>query len=157
MAGGGGEGDDNPVPVNCVALIDIIFCLCIFFMCSLHFKQLEGKMESWLPKDRGAQPSATKVKSILDEIRVTLRADERGAVTRSLGAREVGDDAELRSLLEEEVDAATKLRPDDARVEVDAEPRVPWKHVLRVIDICGPGAHGERRSLAVELAAPKMP
>ena len=24
--------EDNPVPVNATALIDVIFCLCLFFM-----------------------------------------------------------------------------------------------------------------------------
>lgn len=41
--------DDNPVGINVTAMVDIIFCLCLFFMCSMHFKQIEGKLESWLP------------------------------------------------------------------------------------------------------------
>ncbi|KAF0241790.1 MAG: hypothetical protein FD180_4260 [Planctomycetota bacterium] len=46
----GSAGEDNPVALNVAPMVDIIFCLCIFFMCSFHFKQLEGKFESWLPK-----------------------------------------------------------------------------------------------------------
>ena len=57
MGGGGniGEESDNPVEINVTAMVDVIFCLCIFFMCSFHFKQLEGKIETWLPKDRGVE------------------------------------------------------------------------------------------------------
>ena len=39
MAGGGNQ-DENPVAINVVAMVDIIFCLCLFFMCSLKFKPL---------------------------------------------------------------------------------------------------------------------
>ena len=49
----GSAGEDNPVALNVAPMVDIIFCLCIFFMCSFHFKQLEGKFESWLPKGHG--------------------------------------------------------------------------------------------------------
>jgi len=45
-----GESPDNPVAINVTAMVDVIFCLCVFFMCSLHFRQVEGKFETWLPK-----------------------------------------------------------------------------------------------------------
>ena len=34
MASHGGAGEDNPVSLNVAPMVDIIFCLCIFFMCS---------------------------------------------------------------------------------------------------------------------------
>ena len=48
---GGGEAEDNPLPINVVPMVDIIFCLCVFFMCSFKFRETEGKFDSWLPKD----------------------------------------------------------------------------------------------------------
>jgi biopolymer transport protein ExbD len=55
----GGSSEDNPVPLNVVPMVDVIFCLCVFFMCSFKFKQLEGKFNSWLPRNKGTsgQPS----------------------------------------------------------------------------------------------------
>ena len=53
MAGGGGEQGENPVAINVVPMVDVISCLCVFFMCSFKFKQLEGKFDSWLPRGRG--------------------------------------------------------------------------------------------------------
>ena len=83
---GGGEAEDNPVNLNVVAMVDIIFCLCIFFMCSFKFKQLEGKFQSWLPKDKGDSQIATS--DILDEIRVAMYWDEGlQATTRQLTPR----------------------------------------------------------------------
>ena len=40
------DPSENPVAVNVVPLVDIIFCLCVFFMCSFKFKQIEGKFTS---------------------------------------------------------------------------------------------------------------
>ena len=40
---GGGEAEDNPVNINVVPMVDVIFCLCVFFMCSFKIKQLEGE------------------------------------------------------------------------------------------------------------------
>ena len=92
MGGGGniGEESDNPVEINVTAMVDVIFCLCIFFMCSFHFKQLEGKIDTWLPKDRGVfQGQPEKV--ILEEIRVFMKWNSAYEPDRSarsaIGAR----------------------------------------------------------------------
>src|SRR5437763_748397 len=85
----------RPITVNCVALIDIIFCLCIFFMCSFHFKQLEGKIDSWLPKDKGVHGNPV-TNPVLEEMRVIMKwNDESRSVETKLGARPVADDKEL--------------------------------------------------------------
>src|SRR5688500_3274584 len=124
--GGGGEDDDNPVPVNCVALIDIIFCLCIFFMCSFHFKQLEGKIDSWLPKDKGVHGTPV-TNPVLEEIRVSLKWDDGSRqVETKLGARQVTDDGELGELLAASHADFVNLGKPDIPVIIDAEPRVPW-------------------------------
>src|SRR2546426_4995004 len=107
MAGGAsiGEEADNPVAINATAMVDVIFCLCIFFMCSFHFKQLEGKLDSWLPKDVG--PHAVPIVHPLEEIRVLLQRDGNGTVVafgaRVLGAlpEEVKESAERARILEE--------------------------------------------------------
>ena len=69
-----GEASDNPVEINVTAMVDVIFCLCIFFMCSFHFKQLEGRVDAWLPKDdHGNQQGHPSGPLILEEIRVFRR------------------------------------------------------------------------------------
>src|SRR2546421_12550897 len=68
----GAASEDDAVSLNVTPLIDIIFCLCIFFICSFHFKQLQGKLDSWLPKDKGNQ-SGGPTTATMDEIRVFIR------------------------------------------------------------------------------------
>lgn len=53
-------------------MIDVTFLLLIFFMCTLKFKVLEGKLGAYLPKDVGVQafdtPPVEKVDIRLDVI-----------------------------------------------------------------------------------------
>ncbi|HVY60957.1 MAG TPA: biopolymer transporter ExbD [Planctomycetota bacterium] len=147
--GGGGDDEENPVPVNCVALIDIIFCLCIFFMCSFHFKQLEGKIDSWLPKDKGVH--GTPVQNVvLEEMRVILHWDEASqSVETKYGSRPISNDQELGDLLSESHAEYVNQGKPDVSIIIDAEPHVPWKSVINVMNIC------KKRDLEkIEFAAP---
>lgn len=139
MAGGGniGEASDNPVAINVTAMVDVIFCLCIFFMCSLHFKQLEGKIDTWLPKDRGAQAGKPD-KITLEEIRVFMRWDEGArATTRSVGNRGgVTSDDDLMTLVKQMCADYKNAGKTDFPVKIDATGDVPWADVVHVLDLC---------------------
>src|SRR6187549_1827644 len=93
MGGGGniGEASDNPVEINVTAMVDVIFCLCIFFMCSFHFKQLEGRIDAWLPKEKGNQAGSPR-DIILEEIRVFMRWDGNRTVRKVTNTAVSGDD-----------------------------------------------------------------
>lgn len=149
MASHGGASEDNPVALNVAPMVDIIFCLCIFFMCSFHFKQLEGKMESWLPKDKGVFGDPVP-NPILEEVRVFMKFDEAtGATIRKVNAQLINSDEEMGSILVERIEKFKSLNRPDTPVIVDADPKVPWKDVILVMDIC------KRNKLEkVELAAP---
>ncbi len=131
-----GEESENPVAINAVALVDVIFCLCVFFMCSFHFKQVEGKIETWMPKDRDGVPGIDK--PILEEIRVVVRRDtESGGTTRQLGGRPpVRDDAELQTGLQAHADDYRKAGRTRIPVLIDAAADVPWTDVVHLIDVC---------------------
>ena len=52
-------------------MIDVTFLLLIFFMCTIKFKTLEGKLSAYLPKDRGNNPDpADPVEAV--EIKMTV-------------------------------------------------------------------------------------
>src|SRR5215510_2677528 len=95
---GGGEAEDNPVNINVVPMVDVIFCLCVFFMCSFKFKELEGKFQSWLPKDKGnGAVSPDEIK----EIRVAMYWDEQKQQTKRLFvSRFVENDEEMKALID---------------------------------------------------------
>ena len=148
-----GEGSDNPVAINITAMVDVIFCLCLFFMCSFHFKQLQGKIESWLPKDRGVfQGPATEI--VKDEICIVLLWDAgRSAVIRKLHQQQpVGTDDELMRDVLQIADGYRKAGNDKFPLVIDAEPDVPWQEVVHVMDLCK--RHGIER---LEFGAPQRP
>jgi biopolymer transport protein ExbD len=129
-----GEAPDNPVAINITAMVDIIFCLCVFFMCSLHFKQLEGKFDTWLAKDKGSQ--GMPVGTIIQEIRVALFWNEQtGEVTRKIGTRVVPEDDRLQELLAESFADFKRLNKPDMSLTIDADPKVPWQEVVNVINL----------------------
>jgi biopolymer transport protein ExbD len=131
-----GESDENPVAINVTALVDIIFCLCVFFMISFKFKQLEGKFDSWLPKGKGAVGSV-QVEGILDEVRVAMTWDEdRQRTVRNMRFREIESDEELGLLIKEAHDDWVRMNKPETPVTIDAEAKVPWNEVINVMNIC---------------------
>jgi biopolymer transport protein ExbD len=126
------SAEDNPVGINVVPMVDIIFCLCVFFMCSFKFKELEGRFDAWLPKDLGNGPMAT---APIEEIRVALTWDAaRRTTVRQFGRRMVTDDEELAALLSGAHADCVHMGKSDTPVTVDGDERVPWNQVVGVID-----------------------
>jgi biopolymer transport protein ExbD len=118
-------------------MVDVIFCLCIFFMCSFHFKQLEGKIDAWMPDDKG--PNHTVIEKVrLEEIRVFMRYDPASGLTaRNIGSRPpVSGDEELITTIQSmkaDYDRANKL---EVPVLIDSTADVPWREVVHVVDLC---------------------
>ena len=136
MAGAQMDEGENPIAINVTALVDIIFCLCVFFMISFKFKQIEGKFDTWLPKNKGSE-GAGSTSDILKEIRVALYWDEtKGETERKLGNRPVSSDEELQQLIKEAHDDFVRMNMPDIPVTVDADARVPWSEVMTVVNLC---------------------
>ena len=134
MAGGGGEQGENPVAINVVPMVDVIFCLCVFFMCSFKFKQVEGKFDSWLPKEKGTTPSVEP--PILEEIRVALTWDPATQKTiRRMRHNPILDEEQLESLISEAYADFKRMGRIETPVIVDAEAGVPWQEVVKVLNI----------------------
>ena len=130
---GGGNAEDNPVAINVVPMVDVIFCLCVFFMCSMKFKQLEGKFDSWLPKDKGNSGSPTEIL----ETRIALTWDTQKQKTRRhFGNREVENDTDLQVLIKDSHDDFVLKNKPTAPVIIDGDARVPWSDVIAIVNIC---------------------
>jgi len=138
MGGGGniGEESDNPVEINVTAMVDVIFCLCIFFMCSFHFKQLEGRIDAWLPADKGKLPGTPK-EVILEEIRVFMRWDAAsGKTLRKVTSTAVSTDEQLMEEIMARKAHYVQANKSVFPVIIDATPDVPWQDVIHVLDLC---------------------
>ncbi len=148
-----GESPDNPVAINVTAMVDVIFCLCVFFMCSLHFRQLEGKFETWLPKGKGAQGIPND--AVITEMRVAMYWDEPNKKTvRQYGQRVIQTDEELETLIKSSHDDFLHLNKPDAPLTIDADARVPWSDVIDVVNL-GKREAIEKIEFAMGAAPPK--
>ena len=54
-------------------MIDVTFLLLIFFLCTIKFKILEGKIPAYLPKDVGV--NTTPIDKQLEKIEIDLGVD----------------------------------------------------------------------------------
>jgi biopolymer transport protein ExbD len=130
---GGGDPSDNPVAINVVPMVDVIFCLCVFFMCSFRFKQTEGKFDSWLPKDKGSGTPSTELPV---EIRVAMFWDpQKEKVVRQYGTRIVTSDEELMNLIKGAHDDYVRSNKPDVPVIIDGDARIPWSEVVNVVNM----------------------
>ncbi len=131
-----GEDQENPVAINVTALVDIIFCLCVFFMISFKFKQVEGKFDTWLPKNKGAE-GMSSTDELPKEVRIAMFWDEKAEkTTRQLGTRVVETNEELQELIRQSRDDLERLGVTDVPVTIDADARVPWREVIDIVNLC---------------------
>ena len=67
-------------------MIDVTFLLLIFFMCTLKFKTLEGKLAAYLPKDVGVNQSDAEP---IEKVEVLVRVRNAGTKMKPKGKDEV--------------------------------------------------------------------
>jgi len=85
---------DEDERLSMTPMIDVTFLLLLFFLCTLQFKRLEGKIPALLPR-----AGAGDAPSVREDVQITLRV-EGGAEARTVRFRAVGRDyADLDALL----------------------------------------------------------
>ncbi len=140
--------DDSKFENNMTPMIDVIFQLLIFFMCSTKFRVLEGKLSSYLPKDKGLN-AARIVDPVLEEIRILLSYDDdAGATTIRVGEQVLANEQDMIRVVGgfyEEYRSLGRKAP----VIVDAQPDVPFRDVVFVLNTCQ-----KAKIDGVEFAAP---
>jgi biopolymer transport protein ExbD len=142
------EESDNPVEINATAMVDVTLCLCAFFMCTFQWKQLEGKVETWLPKDTPHYHAGCG--AVIEELRVFMKWDpESNTIARKVGNRgAVSSDSELMDTLEVCRKDFKKAGRPRVPVLIDATESVPWQEIVHLVDLC------RNAKFPVEFAAP---
>ncbi len=115
----------NPPRLQMAAMIDIVFLLLIFFMCTTTFARPEEDLPTQLPAN-------TEASTALDEFDpVQIRLDlVDGAVITTVDGIEVAGDAELRTQLE----ARRAIANIPAIIQGGGQ--VPFGEMVRVLDLC---------------------
>jgi|GEM_PF-1276664 biopolymer transport protein ExbD len=68
----GRRAHEGAPEVSITPLIDVVFLLLIFFLCTLRFRAIEGRLDLSLPLDRGGM--ATSAALPAEPVRILLRA-----------------------------------------------------------------------------------
>lgn len=136
------------VDMNMTPIIDVVFNLLIFFMCQIKFKQLEGKLDSYLPTDRGAM--TTQITEMLEDISIRLSVKGENTIiavngkpvatlpiprANAEGKWVVGEKPPVLPELERMVKMLHDKQPDVAAI-VEPDRNVPTGHVVAVVDAC---------------------
>lgn len=114
-------------------MIDVVFLLLIFFMCTLDFKKLESKLTAHLPADRGIAQNFELLKPV-EEMRIHLSMNGDRCICR-LNGRSLGVLPGVRSALFAKLDRLKRVDPESPAI-VSVDPTVPHKHVVTTIDEC---------------------
>ena len=64
------EEASEEVKMEMTPMIDVTFLLLIFFLCSIKFKVLEGKLQTYLPKDVGV--NTTPISKLLEKVDIRI-------------------------------------------------------------------------------------
>jgi len=68
------EETTRPVEMQLTPMIDVTFLILIFFMCSINFKLLDGKLSAYLPNDKGV--NAPELTVNLERIKIGLKKSD---------------------------------------------------------------------------------
>ncbi|MFT5051173.1 MAG: biopolymer transport protein ExbD [Chlamydiales bacterium] len=129
-------------------MIDVTFLLLIFFMCTLKFKTLEGKLAAYLPKDVGVNTSESepieKVEILLQVVTEGNKLDPYGepwagegrfvydstrVIQYSVGARKTNNLIEISKRI-----ADLHKQDDERPATIDARPGIVYGDVVKVLD-----------------------
>jgi biopolymer transport protein ExbD len=118
------------VEMDLTPMIDVVFLLLIFFIVTMKFKVLEGKLETELPKDVGVNRS--EIDELLEKIEINIfpdKAREHG-IKILVNGRTMDSLATLRSELRRwfDIDEAT-------RTTLYPESLINYEQVIKVVDV----------------------
>lgn len=70
------DSSQNEVKFELTPMIDVTFLILVFFMCTLRFKTLDHKLESYLPTDEGLTSSSHQVLDSIPELSLVVPSED---------------------------------------------------------------------------------
>jgi len=148
------------VKLELTPMIDVTFLILIFFMCTLKFKTLEGKLVSYLPTDRGLSAAAAELefedaeiimkiskdqweKDPEDRVVVFLRNGSNTPFGKSLGI-DIPEDPKQASITEEPPGTLSAIKDyldevrsksPESKAKINAYARTPHFYVVTVLNM----------------------
>lgn len=154
-----GDMGSEEIKMEMTPMIDVTFLLLIFFLCAIKFKVLEGKLQTYLPRDVGIYRGLTDEMLQKVDVRIVRREDRSSRNLENLptykqwlseggwnesqveifvGQERAKSLKDLRVRLDEfrnKQPAPADGEDDDLRMNVEAMKGVIYEDVIRVVDI----------------------
>jgi biopolymer transport protein ExbD len=142
--------DLTPPKGDMTPMIDVVFQLLIFFMLTIEFKQLEGKLAAYLPKDVGVNAGKAEQK---EKVEIVLKVVAEGSKLDPLKDIAWSGDGPFRYGPDRRVDISigpkttrdleeVKKRLKDLRAQdperpatIDSLPGTVYEDVISVLDV----------------------
>lgn len=138
--------DPGPIKVDLTPLIDCVFLLIVFFIVAGKFKKVESKLNAYLPKDVGIDPSHEP-----DPNRFFINVlcqYENNEVSWSVNDKPVKTRAELLSRIREISSAVGDM---DIKLAIDGNAEVDFLWIIASID-----AAAEAELTEIMLSPPRV-
>jgi len=125
------KAEIEEVEMELTPMIDVVFLLLIFFIVTMKFKVLEGKLATELPKDVGV--NAGEVEELLEKVEIKIEEDrsEKYGMRVFVNGVKMPNLATLRSKLEDFI----RLN-DEQKATLYPGPKVNYEQVVKVVDQC---------------------
>ncbi|MFM7039485.1 MAG: ExbD/TolR family protein [Planctomycetaceae bacterium] len=132
----------SKIMLDMTPMIDVVFQLMIFFMCTLKVLEPEGDFDISMPL--GAPSASTVNDAELPPFKVRMQADASGALqTLSFNGQSLGAGDQAFARLNSEVfraitalQAIGKEQQEKQEVEIDPDYNLDYRHVINAIGAC---------------------
>jgi len=139
--------------MNLTPMIDVTFLLLIFFLLGTKFKEPEGKLNAYLPKDKGPPPKNIPVIDPVEELTIRVRM----LPGRRLPVYTLGDvNYPSVAQLEDRLRALYAINPEQP-VTIDPDPRATYEKVIWVLNSCVKVGYKEISFAAPVPEGPQLP
>ena len=119
------------IELQMTPMIDVTFLLLIFFMCSVKFKLLDGKLDTWLP--RGAGVNASPMRDLVE--RIKIRIERAGSAPAGFAVRLNGRPMSGLDQLGRKL-AAYRIEDPEASVTLCTGEGIEYGHVVATVNEC---------------------
>ena len=123
---------EEDVKIDMTAMIDVTFQLLIFFMCTLQFKKIEGRIDCYLPKDVGVFSAPSK-KNPEEPINIKLLKEAKETVIW-IGDSKLKGENKFDTLYTK-IDAIISRTPT-APVIIDPDIDIAFQDVISCLNAC---------------------
>jgi len=126
--------DGETTETKMTPLIDVVFQLIIFLMCTLHFRSLDAKLETYLPAEKEMKsPLKGKTAVEIRQVRIALINNDSKPMAPAIKLDDIslaGYDELTRTL--EDIQNTTK----EVSVIIEPQGKIPTQCVIDAIDAC---------------------